>query len=155
MEEETGAAAEEAIPAAAAVDTAAPIGGAESRGVASIGEGDPGALEAMELGRCGGRTRVRRDEIWRRRKLGLQRMEAWPRRRRGDRFYSENAEICATAPERNFRHASRDHAVMEGSFSRTHHFLRGKTQTSPRIQRCPSTRSSESDGPVKSPDACQ
>ena len=36
--------------AAAAEDAAPPIGGAESSGVASIGMGDPGTLDAMELG---------------------------------------------------------------------------------------------------------
>ena len=49
-EEEIGAAVEIAPVAAAAEDAAPPIGGAESSGVASIGMGDPGTLEAMELG---------------------------------------------------------------------------------------------------------
>ena len=79
-EEETGAVAEEAVPAVAAEDAAPLIGGAESSGVALIGMGEPGALEAMELGEEEEEVELG-DEIWRRRKLGLQRMEAWPRRR--------------------------------------------------------------------------
>ena len=66
--EDADAAAVGSVPMAAAADAEPPIGGAESRGVASI-TGELGALDAMEQGEELGETRAR--EIWERRELGF------------------------------------------------------------------------------------
>ena len=62
------AAAVGSVPAVAAADVEPPIGGAESRGMASI-TGELGALDAMEQGEELGETGAR--EIWGRRELGF------------------------------------------------------------------------------------
>ena len=50
---------------AAAAETTPPIGGTESRGVASM-IGEPGALDAIELGNAMEELELRGDDIWRR-----------------------------------------------------------------------------------------
>ena len=82
-------------------------------------------------------------------------MERWPWRRRGSCFYSDVPRFVQRLRSAIFATRREIVQLWGRSFSPTPRFLRGKTQTSPRIQRCHSTRSAESDGPVKSSDACR
>ena len=136
---------------AAATEAEPPIGGAESRGVASI-TGELGALEAMEqdeeLGGDGAR------EIWERRELGLQ-MASDSGEDEAAHIYSGCAEIHATVRSRDFRHASGIEPLREVSSLRRLGSCAGKTEVSPYVQRCSSTHSAGSDRAVNSTDACQ
>ena len=94
------AAADGSVPAAAVAEP--PIGGAESRGVASI-TGEPMALDAMEQDEL---EELELGGSGKRRELGFANGSG-----RGEDealgIYSGRAEIHATVKSQDFRHASR------------------------------------------------